>query len=203
MLRRFLLSVSILACSASLSLAEEQGDNTRLKPRFETGLKYGTERSLGTGEVWVPIDQGPDRVLYGNLRLIGDDQDNSQGNLGLGYRQIVDAPLVGQTVAGIHGWIDRRHTDHENNFHQATIGAELLGHDLDARINAYLPLNDEKSYRTPNIGNASPYLAGSGIYYDTAGTGIEEPQPGIDLELGYRLPVLEDKIEAMRLYGGL
>lgn len=29
------------------------------------GLKFGTERGIVTTEIWVPVRQAPDRVLYG------------------------------------------------------------------------------------------------------------------------------------------
>jgi hypothetical protein len=100
MFRPFLLSISIFCASSLPALAQDD----RLYPRVEAGGKLGTERSLGTGEYWVPLSQGHDRVLYGDLRFMADDADNNEGNLGLGYRQIVEVPVAGQAVAGAHVW---------------------------------------------------------------------------------------------------
>ncbi len=177
--------------------AEAQADQRPLNPRIDNGLKLGSERSLLTTEIWLPVRQGEDRVLYGDIRLSGDDMDNFEGNLGIGYRQI-----AGNAVFGAHGWIDRRKTARGSTFNQATLGVEALGRDLDVRLNGYLPLSGSKTYATPNAGRADPYLAGSGVFYDTAGTLVEEPQGGFDIELGYRVPVFEDRIDAVRVYGG-
>lgn len=63
-----------------------------------------------------------------------------------------------------------------------------------------------RSVSVENGQSSDPYLAGSGIYYDTGGrtvtTMIEEPQPGFDLELGARIPVFEEHVDAVRVYGG-
>lgn len=88
-------------------------------PRVEAGGKLGTERSLGTGELWAPLSQGPDRVLYGDIRFMADDHDNNEGNLGIGYRQIVDVPAAGPAVAGGHAWLDRRRSENDNVFYPA------------------------------------------------------------------------------------
>jgi hypothetical protein len=87
-------------------------------------------------------------------------------------------------------------------------GVELLGREWDARANAYLPLSGDKtrSVSTANGQSSDPYLAGSGIFYDTGGQTVatltEEPQPGFDLELGVRVPAFADHVEAIRVYGG-
>ena len=204
MFRSFLLSASLF-CASSLSAFAQDGD---LLPRVEAGGKVGTERSLGTGEFWVPLSQGADRVLYGDVRFMADDRDNNEGNIGVGYRQIVEAPVVGEAVAGAHVWADRRRSEYDNILYQTAAGLELLSRNLDVRANAYIPLGGDKTSTsaTANGQSSDPYLAGSGIYYDTGGQSIttftEEPQPGFDLELGVRVPVLEDHVEAVRVYGG-
>ena len=168
-----------------------------LSPRVEVGVKGGTDRSLLTTEFWAPLAQKSDRVLYGDIRLMGDNDENREGNLGLGYRQIVD-----DAVLGVHGWIDRRRTQNNSTFHQVTLGVERLGHIIDARANMYVPLNQSRNINTPNIGQASPYLAGSGIFYDTNGLLQETPQYGVDGEVGYRIPVFQKHADAIRVYGG-
>ncbi len=185
------------ACALALAAPAAAQDGGRLAPRIDTGLRLGTERGIVTTEIWIPVRQDRDRVLYGDVRLSGDDRDNFEGNLGGGYRHI-----YGNTIFGAHGWIDRRKTERDSTFHQATLGVEALGRDFDARVNGYISLSDGKTRQTPNTGSATPYLAGSGIFYDTAGTLVEEPQGGFDIELGYRLPVFEDRIDSIRVYAG-
>lgn len=204
MIRPFLFLIPLLYTTSITAFAQDDA----LLPRVDAGAKLGTERSLGTGEIWVPLSQGDDRVLYGDLRYMVDDHDNQEGNIGIGYRQIVEAPLMGQGVAGAHIWGDRRRSEYGNNFYQTALGAEFLARDWDVRANAYIPLSGDKGFTSTraNTQNSDPYLANSGIYYDTGGqnivTLVEEPQPGFDLELGVRVSAFETHIDAIRVYGG-
>ena len=191
-LKVFLSSVSV-ACLLAISAQAAEP----LSPRVEVGVKGGTDRSLLTTEFWAPLAQKSDRVLYGDIRLMGDNDENREGNLGLGYRQVVD-----DAVLGVHGWIDRRRTQNNSTFHQLTFGVERLGHVVDARANVYVPLNQSRNITTPNIGQASPYLAGTGIFFDTNGLLQETPQYGLDGEVGYRIPVFQKHVDAIRVYGG-
>lgn len=174
--------------------ADELGE---LSPRVEAGLKAGTERSIFQTEVWVPIHQERDRVLYGDLRFSGDDGNNVEQNLGVGYRQI-----DGNKIYGGHVWADRRHTENGSTFYQATIGAEAFTKVLDARANIYYPITGTKTYTTANTGSVSPYLAGTGLFVDTPGRAVEEAQKGFDIEIGTTLPLFEKTIDSARVYGG-
>ena len=188
----FLSGVSVACLLAVTAHAAEP-----LSPRVEVGVKGGTDRSLLTTEFWAPLAQKSDRVLYGDIRLMGDNDENREGNLGLGYRQIVD-----DAVLGVHGWIDRRRTQNNSTFHQLTFGVERLGHIVDARANVYVPLNQSRNIGSPNITTSAPYLAGNGIFYDVSGFLRETPQYGLDGEVGYRIPVFQKHVDAIRVYGG-
>jgi hypothetical protein len=172
---------------------------SELSPRAEVSVKGGSERSTLTTEFWAPLAQKSDRVVYTDLRLMGDDDDNREGNLGIGYRQIYEPT---NSVLGVHGWIDRRRTEHNSTFHQATFGVESLGDKIDLRANGYIPLNGSHVVTTPNLGSATPYLAGSGLFYDTTGSVAETPQYGMDVEAGYRLPIFEKQVDTIRVFGG-
>ena len=191
-LKHFLSGISFACLLVLPAIAAEP-----LQPRGEVSVKGGTDRSLLTTEFWAPIAQERDRVLYGDIRLMGDNDENREGNLGIGYRQIHK-----DAVLGGHAWIDRRRTQYNSTFHQLTFGVERLGHVIDVRTNAYIPLNNSRNMATPNIGSATPYLAGSGIFYDTNGLISETPQYGLDGELGYRVPMLQRQLDALRVYGG-
>jgi hypothetical protein len=190
-------TASVIALMLCLASHAASADN--LSPRAEVNVRAGTERSILMTEFWAPLAQQNDRVLYGDLRLMGDDGDNREGNLGFGYRQI--SPKT-NSVLGASAWIDRRRTENGNKFHQITLGVESLGETIDIRANGYIQLNGSKTKVTPNIGSATPYLAGSGIFYDTNGFIVEEPQHGFDAEVGYRIPVLQKYIDSTRVYAG-
>lgn|GEM_PF-1744513 len=169
-----------------------------LQGRADTSLKLGTQRGILSSEIWAPIRQQPDAVFYGDLRFMGDDKDNREGNIGLGYRQIMND----QYVLGGHVWVDRRYTSLNSTFYQTAAGLEVLGKVWDFRLNGYLPFNNQRVHETPVKGSATPYFSGSGIYTNTTGTTIEETQPGFDFELGIRVPEFTDKIDTVRVYAG-
>ena len=202
-MRHLLLSVSFVSLLSSTAWAGED-----LKGRAEVNWRYGDERSILMTEFWVPFAQSEtlNNVLYGSFRMMGDDQDNREGNLGIGYRQIISLPLLGNGVAGVNGWLDRRITERGSHFHQVTTGVEWLGENIDLRLNGYLPLSHEKTYSIPNANPQGPTLVGTGIVVDTNGTLIEEPQHGLDLELGFELgqhfDFIKNHTDSFRIYGG-
>lgn len=192
--------IAIISCAAFSASAQT------LEPRGELNWRLGSERSMLMNEYWVPFYQdgagaGTDKVLYGDFRLMGDDQENREFNLGLGYREML--PSLGG-IAGGHVWLDRRRTKRGNVFYQATMGAEYLASDWDLRLNAYVPITGEK-VTTRTGGPSDPFLAGTGIFYNTgdATTVTEEGQHGLDLELGYRVPFTDKVSDSTRIYGGV
>jgi hypothetical protein len=200
---------AVLLCPIDQAWAQTSED---LVGRIELNARAGNERVILMNEYWVPFTQssdgvGPDSVIYGDVRLMGDDQSNREFNLGLGYRQVLGLPVLGSGIAGVHGWFDRRITDLGGRFNQATAGLEWLGEDWDIRANAYLPLSDAREMGTIGGGGGAAisgaYLAGTGIYYRTVGGSamVEEPQPGFDLELGWRVSGISFA-DSTRLYAG-
>lgn len=205
-MRLFLLSVSSFTLLSYPALADPAPVPARkpLEARVETNWRYGDERSILMTEFWVPIAQNVQdgSVLYGDLRMMGDDLDNREFNLGLGYRDMVRTALLGEGIAGAHIWFDRRLTDRGSTFNQVTLGGEWLGEEFDILANGYLPLSDEERHFAPNASPQGPELAGTGIFVDTLGTVLEEPQAGLDLESGWQVPAFEDHTDSVRIYGG-
>ncbi len=190
--------LGLLATSAWSALAYAQDE---LVGRAEVNWRYGNDRSILMTEFWVPFLQEDDSVLYGDVRIMGDNQENHEFNLGVGYREI--AEVLGQKgVAGAHGWIDRRITKRGSTFHQATLGTEWLGEDFDMRMNGYIPLSEEKTYEEENTTAGTAQLSGTGLFIDTNKTVLEEPQYGMDLELGLNLDFMKEHTESTRIYAG-
>lgn len=200
-MRRISAGIALVFLFSSAALAGEE-----LKGRAEINWRYGDERSVLTNEFWMPVHQDYDRVLYADLRLMRDDQDNHEGNLGIGYRQTAFLPLLGEGVAGGHAWLDRRITQRGSAFHQVAAGAEWLGDSVDLRLNGYFPLSGGKEYSVPNASPQGPVLAGTGIFVDTDATLLEEPQHGLDMELGWNagrhFDFVNTRMDSLRLYGG-
>ena len=169
-----------------------------LKARVETNIRAGTERTILMTEAWVPLAQERDRVLYGDVRLMGDDGDNREWNFGLGYRGL-NAP--GDAVLGAHGWFDRRRSTRGSVFHQVAGGVEYLSSDLDVRLNGYIPFNEEERYTIAG-GSTTPYLADTGIFYDTNGLLVEKPLHGFDVEFSLPVKALEKTFDSFRVSAG-
>jgi len=143
LLRSFRFTFILSLLSSPVFAAEE------LQARAEVNWRYGHERSITMTEFWVPFMQNDNSVLYGDLRMMGDNQDNREGNLGLGYRKITEFGGY-KGIVGVHGWIDRRITSRNSTFYQATIGAEWLGESFDILANGYIPLSSKRIITVPN-----------------------------------------------------
>lgn len=189
------------------SLQLNDGVRELLKARAEVNWRYGQVRSILMSEFWIPIAQSDNRVVFASIRLMGDDNQNREGNLGLGIRDIVSLPKRNiNGVLGFHGWLDRRITKRGSEFNQFAFGAEWLGQTIDIRANGYIPLSDAKTYENRRGTPSNPYLAGTGIFVDTADVITEEPQYGADIEIGVELGQFSGFIrsytDALRVFVG-
>ena len=90
--------------------------------------------SLGQADVFLPLAQNLDSLLFFNLR--GHTNFNHQGefNIGLGYRHKFD-----NWILGGYGYLDQSKGDRGQRYRQATFGVEALGEHWDLRFNGYLP----------------------------------------------------------------
>ncbi|MBK9586813.1 MAG: DUF1565 domain-containing protein [Alphaproteobacteria bacterium] len=174
-----------------------------LAARMESNWKLGSERSLLMNEFWIPVAQNVEdgSVVYADLRMMADDQENREFNIGIGYRKMIQETLIGKGIAGTHIWLDRRYTERGSAFNQVTAGAEWFAEDWELKLNVYLPLNDSKTYTQANPDGSGGSFAGTQIVVRTDQTVVEESLKGIDFELGYKLP--EDFTDSTRIYGGL
>lgn len=179
-----------------------------LKGRAEVNWRYSNNRSILMTEFWSPLIQGSEgkNVLYGDLRIMGDNADNREGNLGIGYRHITKSPLLGDGILGANAWIDHRITNRESRFNQLTLGTEWLGLNVDVRLNGYIPLTKEKEHIVPAATAQGASFSGTGILVTTDGKVIEEAQRGADLEfgleLGQHINLIKKYTDSTRLYTG-
>jgi hypothetical protein len=134
---------------------------------------------------------------------MGDLDDNSEFNAGVGYREIVhNIPVLGDGVAGIHAWFDRRTTERGSKFNQVTLGGEWKGGNVDILANGYVPLSEEEIHTDANPTVSNSGFVGTQVLVNTAQTVKEEPLAGVDLEFGYRLPIFEGSVDVVRAYAG-
>lgn len=93
------------------------------------------KRKLGETAAVIPLAQSDDTLLFADLRFRFDNRSSQEGNFGLGLRK----QFNNQWIGGVYGFYDIRRTRYDNIFHQATLGAEALMENHEARINVYLP----------------------------------------------------------------
>lgn len=157
------------------------------------------------GEIWIPLVQNPleGSVLYSDFRFMDDNLDNQEYNIGFGYRTIKNnIPIVGRGIMGVHGWMDRRHTNRGTHFNQATLGGEIFTETIDAKINVYAPLNKQKTHLDPNPNGINPQFTGNVLTVNTDQVVVEEAMPGFDVEFGARVPWMDAYTDSTRFYAG-
>lgn len=171
-----------------------------LQPRAEINHRYSNDRAITMSEFWVPLAQDEDgnSVFFGDVRFMGDNNDNREFNIGAGHRTIINDAVIGGIV-----WYDRSLTDRGSKFNQITAGAEYLDERFDIRANAYYPLNNKKTHEQAHSDGPGKGFVGNQILVNTDQTVVEEALPGADLEIGYRLKSLDRITDSTRLYAGV
>ncbi|WP_432287801.1 right-handed parallel beta-helix repeat-containing protein [Aminobacter sp. BA135] len=197
---RWALSASLLAICAVTSAHAEDLLAKRWGPWVETGGQFGKGRSLGEVNLFVPLVQNGDTLVFADLRGKFDNNDAVEGNFGLGIRHM----LPSGWNLGAYGYYDIRRSPYGNTFHQLTLGAEALGEVFDLRANAYLPVGETE--RRTDLGattavgpwSSEAMLTGTSlairhqaVQTTTTSYRVEKALAGADAEIGIRLPVFE------------
>ncbi len=186
---QLLVGAATLAMIAPEALAQSA---PKWDTHIEIGGRFGGDRQSGDVEVFVPLWQDQDSLLFGNIRgKFGSDGD-IEGNFGLGYRTKYD----GTWILGVNGYFDVLESQFDNVFYQGGIGLEALTEDFDFRVNGYFPESDPKA--APGAGLNRVVVVGNTIQLQT---GIEQALWGFDGEVGWRLPLGSEDLE-VRVFGG-
>lgn len=174
-------------------LADLHADEAKWAPWLDVGGKFGHTRHIGEADLFLPVAQDGERLLFLDLRGIMDNLEQREGNFGLGYRQM----LENGWNLGAYGFFDRRQSSTAHHYSQVTVGAEALGPDMDLRVNGYIPIG-----QTTNEveGSARADIVGGTIQIQS---GYEHAYYGTDAEMGWRVPLFEaESDKELRLYGG-
>ncbi|MFG0333234.1 MAG: inverse autotransporter beta domain-containing protein, partial [Maioricimonas sp. JB049] len=101
----------------------------------------GTERVLGRAELMVPLFQNGYELIFADVRGQFDDRENSEANFGLAKRTFGGPDWI----YGGYVFYDRKHTVHNNDFNQISLGIEAMSIRWEARANGYIPLSGSKA----------------------------------------------------------
>jgi inverse autotransporter-like protein with beta domain len=187
MISRIALSFA-LVLSGPIGAVAAEGDKWSSYADVEG--KLGTDRNLGEVSLFVPLGQSHESLFFGNLISRIDDQDSFEGNVGLGYREIVD----GSYIVGGYAYFDRRKSASDNYFNQITAGAELMTDVWTARTNVYFADNDLK----PTSGGVVTQT-GTQIFVQS---NLEGALSGFDAEVGRVIPLGLDDVTLTGFAGG-
>lgn len=183
---------------------EIASDNKRQKkwgPHVNIELRDGNKRDIARGELFLPIKQSNDDLIYADIRGLQDNLHNYEGNIGLGYRRIIPNSLFGKDwIFGGYGFIDARYSEARNRFFQTTLGLEALSDSVDLRSNVYIPQKGTKAVR--GTADVEGTVVGTQLRLVGTSNVRERALPGLDVELGYKLPIFTDQIDTIKLYGG-
>jgi hypothetical protein len=166
----FLLSP--LICHAQQIAPKWQG-------HVEAEGKWGNDRSIGEGGLFIPVWQNNDTLLFTDLRGRFDNHSSDEGNFGLGLRREAGRGWI----LGGYGFYDSRRTPSGNHFDQATFGAEAMSETLEFRVNAYIPEATEKD---TGAGSSVADTSGGNIEIRNYSAPKERALPGADIEAGHK-----------------
>lgn len=161
-------------------------DNPAWRAHVDLQGKLGNDRSLSQAELFLPLAQTRDRLLFLDLRFQLDDSSSNEGSFGLGFRKIIND----EWILGGYGFYDLRRSGHGNSFKQVAFGVEALSATHDARINVYLA--DKEDYLIDKQQSLDQIVySGAYLVHQTGGPAYEtreKSMSGFDAEVGWILP---------------
>ncbi len=203
--------------------AAVEAESAGLPPaELTVGFQTRDSETEGIGDLLVPVwSPGGTGLLFLNPRTAIVDHDEQEGNLGIGYRQLL--PKL-DWILGANLYYDYRDTG-SFNYDQWGFGLELLSTWVDARANYYDPddkrnvvASETQTTVSQTVRTSSdwrdPYAVDHYVLQDLVTTRTlttttttktfeqyEQALGGYDWEIGLRLPIKSDDVEA-RVFGG-
>lgn len=176
------------------NLATTSSRDLEIRPRVDTFVKMGNERSILGTQYFQPLSWNGRFLSFADIRLIADSQSELEGNFGLGLRHI---PKGEQYILGTYAFLDHRRSEYDNTFNQITLGGELLTNKYDLRLNYYQTLSDPKTI-SETTSSSVKFTGNTLVANQSIIKRIETPLSGFDLEAGAKIPYLDN----VSLYGG-
>lgn len=187
------LLAAVMFLASTAGVLAQTGAEPKWGPHIDLEAKPGAKRSLGEADLFIPVAQSADTLLFANLRLRMDDNDSNEGNYGLGIRHMLES---GWNL-GAYGYFDRRRTEYDNHFNQVTLGVEALSQDWDLRANYYAPVG-RRSHNVDSLNTAE--VSGTTVVFRG---GEERSMAGFDAEIGWRVPLFDAGADRQfRIFGG-
>jgi hypothetical protein len=104
-------------------------------PQFNLGGFYGSNGgSYGEADIWTPIWQAWDRILYVDIRGQKDNASSWDGAAGLGYRWLSDD---GERLYDVHSYYNYYNSTYNKVYQQAVLGGRFRTENWSVRGDYY------------------------------------------------------------------
>lgn len=179
----------------------ETAQSSKYEGHIDIEVRKGNQRNFLETELFMPLRQTNNQFLFLDVRGFQDNKNSREGNIGLGYRHIPDSTFMGHKwIVGSYAFFDLRKSPTNHNFIQGTFGLEALSEDWDFRANLYVPEKSEKEIS--GTSDVTAVLDNNQLRIIGIDNTRERALSGTDAEIGYKLPLLQNSIDSMRLYAG-
>ena len=177
--------VQLFVIVVGVSWATGGVSEQRWGPHADLNVRPGNGKTIGELQLFIPAWQNHNSMLFLDLRGNGDNDEDAEGNAGLGYRRLVKD--WGWIVGG-YGFFDARYSDRADEmFYGATLGLEALSENFDVRANGYIPEDTDEDLDGPG---RITFSGNSVAFRQNQVT----PLYGVDGEIGWRIPFPKDSM---------
>lgn len=172
----------------------------------DTEFRGSTRRQFGGLNLRLPLWQDDKSYVFTDVHFEAGSSDTFLGNLGLAYRRILNTSEENPWVLGTHAFYDSKRSENGFQYHQGSIGAEIVNKKFEFRVNGYLPGNNSNvvGQRTVNgVLGLQPRTTGLGtnlVQQNVTLEARERALAGFDFETGLRHH-FSDKV-SLGLFGG-
>lgn len=184
-------SSALVASAAAAAHGQAPAPEADLyQPHSEISLRANPNHTRGTIELFAPVKQSPDALLFVDLRLNAETGDSDEGgSVGVGIRRIFN----NQVIVGGHFAYDQMDHSNAGSFEAISAGAEILTENFDVRVNYTEALSDPVLLGqsiAPGVGQA--VVDGSSIVERRDALDFERtPFDELEVEFGARVGALE------------
>ncbi|PHR86881.1 MAG: hypothetical protein COA78_37555, partial [Blastopirellula sp.] len=98
----FFAASSLVFSSVKTSVAQDD----IWSPYVDMNAYGSNDRWLGQANLFLPLEQSEDSMLFLDFRGLWTDDRSTEGNWGIGYRKI----LASERIVGVYGFFDHRST---------------------------------------------------------------------------------------------
>lgn len=172
----------------------------------DTEFRGSTRRQFGGINLRLPFWQDAQSFAFADVHFEGGSNETFLGNLGLAYRRVLNTSEDNPWILGTHAFYDSKRSENGFQYHQGSLGAELVNKKFEFRVNGYLPGSNPNvvGQRTVNgVLGIQPRANGLGaniVQQTLTLEARERALAGFDFEAGHRHH-FNDQV-SLGLFGG-